>query len=150
MAKHGFRLLHCPCIVIAMAGQYSHYRKFVKYSYANRKVVTLTHSGTGYESLISGVRDRMKFDLYLWMFPTFLEHHSLAIIDLTPVYQSQFAIMELQVIEFNSDLRLLDTFASKIAKICNFWTFRLVIQVIEQLFKIRQKAFLSDFEKMVY
>ncbi len=60
-------------------------------------------------------------------------------------------------------LRLLDTYASEIAKICNFWTFRLVIQLIKQLFKIRQRAFLhnvpwsigqkgflSEFEKMVY
>ncbi len=43
----------------------------------------------------------------------------------------------------NLILRLLDTFASKIAKICNFWAFRLVIQLIDQLF-------FSDFEKMVY
>ena len=41
-------------------------------------------------------------------------------------------------------LRLLDTFSSKIAKICNFWTFRLVIKLIEQLLKIRQKAFLHN------
>ncbi len=37
-------------------------------------------------------------------------------------------------------LKLLDTYASKIAKICNFWTFRLVIQLIKQLFKIWQKV----------
>ncbi len=34
-------------------------------------------------------------------------------------------------------LQTIDTYASKIAKICNFWTFRLVIQLIKQLFKIR-------------
>ena len=39
----------------------------------------------------------MKFDLYLWMFPTFLEHMSLAIVDMTPLYQSQWTVMELQV-----------------------------------------------------
>ncbi len=37
-------------------------------------------------------------------------------------------------------LRLLDTYASKIAKICTFWMFRLVIQLIKQLFKIWQSA----------
>ncbi len=36
----------------------------------------------------------------------------------------------------NDELRLLDTFASKIAKICNFWKFRHVIQLIKQLFTI--------------
>ena len=41
-------------------------------------------------------------------------------------------------------LRLLDTFASKIAGNCNFWTFRLVIQLIEEIFKIRRKAFLHN------
>ena len=46
---------------------------------------------------LTGVRDRMKFDLYLWMFPTFLEHMSLAIVDLTPLYQSHWTVMELQV-----------------------------------------------------
>ncbi len=51
---------------------------------------------------------------------------------------------------FSYPLRLLDTHASKIAKICNFWTFRLLINLIKHLFKIRQKAFLSDFEKLLY
>ena len=72
-------------------------------------------------------------------------------------------------------LRLLDTNASEIAKNCNFWTFRLVIQLIKAAFQsptkslsaqwsidvksvvhflhlwsIGRKAFLADFEKMVY
>ena len=61
-----------------------------------------------------GVRDRMKFDLYLWMFPTFLEHTSLAIVDMTPLYQSQWTVMELQVFLFT--LRL---FSKLGHKICN-------------------------------
>ncbi len=53
-------------------------------------------------------------------------------------------------------LTILARYEAKIAKICNFWTFRLVIQLRKQLFKIRhlwsigQKGFLSDFEKIVY
>ncbi len=52
-------------------------------------------------------------------------------------------------------LRLPHRNDAKIAKVCNIWTFWLVIQLIHRLFKIRQKAFLqkgllSDFEKMVY
>ena len=35
----------------------------------------------------------------------------------------------------------IDTYASKTTNYCNFWTFRLVIQVIKQLLKIRQKHF---------
>ena len=56
----------------------------------------------------------MKFDLYLWMFPTFLEHTSLAIVDMTPLYQSQWTVMELQVFLFT--LRL---FSKLGHKICN-------------------------------
>ncbi len=41
-------------------------------------------------------------------------------------------------------LRLLDTYASKIAKICILWTFWPVIQLINHLFKIGQNAFLRD------
>ncbi len=52
--------------------------------------------------MFAGVRDRIKFDLYLWMFPTFLEHMSLAIVDLTPLYQSQWTVMELQVGPFTA------------------------------------------------
>ncbi len=40
-------------------------------------------------------------------------------------------------------LRLLDTYASKIAKICDLKTFWPLIQLINHLFKIRQKAFIS-------
>ena len=56
----------------------------------------------------------MKFDLYLWMFPTFLEHTSLAIVDMMPLYQSQWTVMELQVFLFT--LRL---FSKLVHKICN-------------------------------
>ncbi len=56
---------------------------------------------------------------------------------------------------------LLDTYASKIAKICDLKTIWPLIQLINPLFKIRQKAFLhlctigqkgflSDFEKLLY
>ncbi len=79
-----------------------------------------------------------------------------------------------------ASIRIPDSYDAKIAKICNLWTFWPVIQPINHLFKIRQKAFakcpidvksevtflrllhflhlrsigqeglLSDFEKMVY
>ncbi len=39
---------------------------------------------------------------------------------------------------------------AKIAQICNLWTLWLVIQLINHLFKIRQKAYFLDFEKMAY
>ena len=41
-------------------------------------------------------------------------------------------------------LRILASYEAKIAKICNFWTFWPVVQLIEHLFKIRQKAFLPN------
>ena len=41
-------------------------------------------------------------------------------------------------------LRLPHRNDAKIAKICNLWTFWLVIQQINHLFKIRQKAFLTN------
>ncbi len=65
-------------------------------------------------------------------------------------------------------LKIPDNYDAKIAKICNPWTFWHVIQPMNNLFKIQQKAFcpmlhrckgflehwakgfLSDFEKMVY
>ncbi len=51
-------------------------------------------------------------------------------------------------------LRLPDTYASEIAKICDLKTFWPLIQLINHLFKIRQKVvqkgFLSDFEKLLY
>ena len=49
-----------------------------------------------FSSFFPGIRDRMVFDLYLWMFPTFLEHMSVAFVDLAPLYQSHFPVMELQ------------------------------------------------------
>ncbi len=42
------------------------------------------------------------------------------------------------------ELRLLDTYASKIAKICDLKTFWPLIQLINHLFKIRQIAFLPN------
>ncbi len=41
-------------------------------------------------------------------------------------------------------LRILASYEAKIAKICNFWTFRPVNQLINHLFKIRQKALLPN------
>ena len=41
-------------------------------------------------------------------------------------------------------LRIPDSYDAKIAIICNFWTFWPVIQLINHLFKIRQKTFLSN------
>ncbi len=41
-------------------------------------------------------------------------------------------------------LTILARYEAKIAKICYFWTFRLVIQLIKHIFKIRQKAFLPN------
>ncbi len=38
----------------------------------------------------------------------------------------------------NAELTILATFEAKIAKICNFWTFRLVIQLIKQLFEVKR------------
>ena len=43
-----------------------------------------------------------------------------------------------------SDLRILARSEAKIAKICNFWTLWPVIQLVNHLFKIRQKAFLPN------
>ncbi len=42
-------------------------------------------------------------------------------------------------------LRILASYEAKIAKICNFWAFWPVIQLIYHLFKIRQKAFFVRF-----
>ncbi len=39
---------------------------------------------------------------------------------------------------------------AEIAKFCNLWTFWPVILLINHLFKIRQKAFLSDFKNIPY
>ena len=51
-------------------------------------------------------------------------------------------------------LRIPDSYDAKIAKICYLWTLLPVIQLKDHIFEIRQtsdkKAFLSDFEKMVY
>ena len=41
-------------------------------------------------------------------------------------------------------LRIPDSYDAKITKICNFWTFWHVIQLISHLFKMRQKAFLPN------
>ncbi len=41
-------------------------------------------------------------------------------------------------------LRILASYEAKIAKICNFWTFSPVIQLINHLLKIWQKAFLPN------
>ena len=57
-----------------------------------------------------------------------------------PTFQNSFQLL----------LRLLDTYASEIAKICDLKTFWPLIQLINHLFKIRQKGFLSDFEKLLY
>ncbi len=43
-----------------------------------------------------------------------------------------------------NNLTILARYEAKIANICNFWTFRLVIQLIKHLFKILQKAFLPN------
>ncbi len=51
----------------------------------------------------------------------------------------------LQALNFYYFLTILARYEAKIAKIYNFWTFRHVIQVIKQLFKIRQ-----NFGKIVY
>ena len=63
-----------------------------------------------------------------------------------PVCQSPSQAQKGWIIRINQlmgkCLRLLGTYASKIAKICNFWTFRFVIQLIEQLFNIWQKWFI--------
>ncbi len=48
----------------------------------------------------------------------------------------------------NLGLRLPHRNDAKIAKICNLWTFWLVIQLINHLFKIRQKAFLPNDPQM--
>ena len=40
-------------------------------------------------------------------------------------------------------LRILARYEVKIAKICNFWTFWPVLQLINHLFKIRQKALIT-------
>ena len=65
----------------------------------------------------------MKFDLYLWMFPTFLEHTSLAIVDMTPLYQSQWTVMELQVILLNTrffpNLYVCEICNGKLSSVCN-------------------------------
>ena len=47
-------------------------------------------------------------------------------------------------------LRIPDSYHAEIAEICDFWALWPVIQLINNIFKIRQKPFLSDFEKMVY
>ena len=53
---------------------------------------------------------------------------------------------------FNISLRICAMYEAKNSKICNFWTFWPVIQLINHLFKIRQncsKKCSSDFKKMV-
>ncbi len=47
-----------------------------------------------------------------------------------------------------TDLRILASYAAKIAKICNFWTFWPVIQLINHLFKFRWKAFVPNTPEM--
>ncbi len=47
-------------------------------------------------------------------------------------------------------LTILARYEAKIANICNFWTFRPVIQIIKHLFKIQQKASLPNVTALFY
>ncbi len=46
--------------------------------------------------------------------------------------------------KINTSLRIPDSYDAKIAKICNLWTLWPVFQLINNLFKIRQKPFLPN------
>ncbi len=49
-----------------------------------------------------------------------------------------------RITKISLHLRIPDSYDAKIAKIGNFWKFWPVIQLINHLFKIRQKAFLTN------
>ena len=64
--------------------------------------------------------------------------------DVKVLLKGDVTIKILHLLCVNFKLRLPYRNDAKITKICNLWTFELVIQLIDHLFKIRQKAFLPN------
>ena len=52
---------------------------------------------------------------------------------------AKFLRVLLHVLLYSKSLTILASYEAKIAKICNFWTFWPVIQLMYHLFKIRKK-----------